>query len=213
MTGRIVVDEPPPERAWWDRFTVEFADGGRMALRDRRRLGRAVLEPDLSTLGPDAAEVGRKAFRERVGRGTSPLKARIMDQRVIAGVGNLLADETLWRAYLSPLRPAGELSEDELDRPAPRAARGHPAGDPPRRRPHRRPHPRARARRRLPPLRRGAGARNGGRPHHLLVSGGAGVGSAAWLILWRSSSKAPGPAGPPATGTACRASSRRSGHG
>src|SRR4051794_22787350 len=37
MTGRIVVDEPPPARAWWDRFTLEFADGGRMALRDRRR--------------------------------------------------------------------------------------------------------------------------------------------------------------------------------
>ncbi len=116
MTGRIVVDEPPPDRAWWDRFTVEFADGGRMALRDRRRLGRAVLEPDLSTLGPDAAEVSRRAFRERVGRGASPLKARVMDQSVIAGVGNLLADETLWRAHLSPLRPSGELSEDELDR-------------------------------------------------------------------------------------------------
>ena len=38
-----------------------------------------------------------------------------MDQSVIAGVGNLLADETLWRAHLSPLRPAGELSEEELD--------------------------------------------------------------------------------------------------
>ncbi len=39
-----------------------------------------------------------------------------MDQSVIAGVGNLLADETLWRAGLSPVRPAGELSEEELDR-------------------------------------------------------------------------------------------------
>jgi formamidopyrimidine-DNA glycosylase len=115
MTGRIVVDEPPPARAWWDRFTIEFADGGRMALRDRRRLGRAVLEPDLSSLGPDAAEVSRAGFRERVGRGTAPLKARIMDQSVIAGVGNLLADESLWRAGLSPLRPASDLTEEELD--------------------------------------------------------------------------------------------------
>jgi formamidopyrimidine-DNA glycosylase len=87
-----------------------------MALRDRRRLGRAVLEPDLSALGPDTAEVGRAAFRRRVGRGAAPLKARIMDQSVIAGVGNLLADEALWRAGLSPLRPAGDLSEEELDR-------------------------------------------------------------------------------------------------
>lgn len=115
MAGRIVIDEPPAPRAW-DRFALDFADGGRMALFDKRRLGRAVLEPDHSHVGPDAAEVARTAFRERVGRGGAPLKARLLDQGVIAGVGNLLADETLWRARLSPRRRAGELSVDELDR-------------------------------------------------------------------------------------------------
>jgi formamidopyrimidine-DNA glycosylase len=116
MTGRIVVDEDEDAAARaWDRFTVHFEDGGSLALRDKRRLGRAVLDPDLSRLGPDAAEVSRDEFRERVGRGTAPLKARIMDQSVIAGVGNLLADEALWRAGLSPLREAGTLSDEELD--------------------------------------------------------------------------------------------------
>jgi formamidopyrimidine-DNA glycosylase len=115
MAGRIVIDEPPTENAW-DRFALEFADGGRLALRDKRRLGRALLEPDFSHVGPDAAEVARDAFRGRVGRGTAPLKARLLDQGVIAGVGNLLADETLWRAGLHPRRAAGELSEEELDR-------------------------------------------------------------------------------------------------
>jgi formamidopyrimidine-DNA glycosylase len=75
-----------------------------------------VLDPRLDALGPDAAEVDRAAFRARVGRGYAPLKARLMDQAVIAGVGNLLADETLWRARLSPVRPAGSLDHDELDR-------------------------------------------------------------------------------------------------
>jgi formamidopyrimidine-DNA glycosylase len=115
MAGRLTVDEPPAPRNW-DRFVLEFADGGRLALRDTRRLGRAVLEPDFSHVGPDAAEVGREEFRTRVGRGTAPLKARLLDQRAIAGVGNLLADESLWRARLSPRRPASELSADELDR-------------------------------------------------------------------------------------------------
>jgi formamidopyrimidine-DNA glycosylase len=115
MAGRIAIDEPPAPNAW-DRFSIEFADGGRLALRDKRRLGRAVLAPDFSHVGPDAAEVSRAEFRSRVGRGTAPLKARLLDQGVIAGVGNLLADETLWRARLSPRRPAGELSEEELDR-------------------------------------------------------------------------------------------------
>jgi len=112
MAGRIVLDEEP---IGWDRFVLEFADGGRMALRDKRRLGRAVVEPDFAHVGPDAAEVSRQVFRERVGRGTIAIKARLLDQGSIAGVGNLLADETLWRARLSPRRPVGELSVDELD--------------------------------------------------------------------------------------------------
>ncbi len=115
MAGRIAVDEEEAPRRW-DRFALEFADGGRMALHDKRRLGRAVIDPDFTHVGPDAAEVGRNVFRDRVGRGTTALKARLLDQGVIAGVGNLLADETLWRAWLSPLRVAGELSVDELDR-------------------------------------------------------------------------------------------------
>jgi formamidopyrimidine-DNA glycosylase len=114
MAGRIVIDGPPAPRSW-DRFALTFEDGGRMALRDKRRLSRAVLEPDLTLLGPDAAEIGRDAFRRRVGRGTAPLKARLLDQAVVAGVGNLLADETLWRARLDPRRAAGDLDEEELD--------------------------------------------------------------------------------------------------
>jgi formamidopyrimidine-DNA glycosylase len=126
MAGRIVVDgaaEGDPARdddasapPLWDRFVISFDDGGKLILRDKRRLGRAVLNPDLSGLGPDAAEVGRDEFRERVGRGDAPLKARVMDQSVIAGVGNLLADEALWRAGLSPRRAAASLSDEELDR-------------------------------------------------------------------------------------------------
>jgi formamidopyrimidine-DNA glycosylase len=113
MSGRIVLDEEPVP---WDRFALEFADGTRMALRDKRRLGRAVIEPDFTHVGPDAAEVSRAEFRARVGRGNAPIKARLLDQTAIAGVGNLLADEILWRARLSPRRLTGSLSEAELDR-------------------------------------------------------------------------------------------------
>jgi formamidopyrimidine-DNA glycosylase len=99
----------------WDRFTITFADGGALRLFDKRRLGRVRLDPDIDALGPDAAEMGRDDFRARVGRGTAPLKARLLDQATIAGVGNLLADEVLWQSRLSPRRPAGELDEAELD--------------------------------------------------------------------------------------------------
>jgi formamidopyrimidine-DNA glycosylase len=115
MSGRIEIDAPPAPNGW-DRFAIAFEGGGRLALHDKRRLGRALLEPDFSHVGPDAAEVGRDEFRARVGRGAAPIKARLLDQGVVAGIGNLLADEILWRARLAPGRAAGSLSADELDR-------------------------------------------------------------------------------------------------
>ena len=56
MTGRIVVDTPEPATPGWDRFTLRFEDGGRLALRDKRRLGR--VRPDAVEVGvqPDSAE-------------------------------------------------------------------------------------------------------------------------------------------------------------
>jgi formamidopyrimidine-DNA glycosylase len=114
MTGQILVDAEDAHPVW-DRFVLHFADGGSLRLRDRRRLGRAVLDPDLSGLGPDAEDVGRAEFRERVGRSGAPLKARLMDQGVVSGLGNLLVDEILWQARLDPRRAANDLSDEELD--------------------------------------------------------------------------------------------------
>jgi formamidopyrimidine-DNA glycosylase len=114
MAGHIAL-EAPHEKPLWDRFTVEFEDGTRFALRDRRRLGRAVLNPDFDHIGPDAADVSRAEFRKRFARSGAPLKARLLDQSVLAGVGNLLADEALWRARMDPRRPANDLSDPELD--------------------------------------------------------------------------------------------------
>ena len=114
MAGRIVVD--PDDRSRWDRFAVEFEDGGRLALRDKRRLGRAVLNPDYSHVGPDAALVGRDEFRFRIGTGRAPIKARLLDQGAISGIGNLLADQVLWQARIAPRRIVSDLSTEELDR-------------------------------------------------------------------------------------------------
>ncbi len=114
MTGAIVLD--PEHELRSDRFAVSFADGGRFVLRDRRRLGRAVLDPDHGHIGPDAALVGREEFRRRVGGSRMVIKARLLDQGAIAGVGNLLADEALWQARISPQRVSLTLSDDELDR-------------------------------------------------------------------------------------------------
>jgi formamidopyrimidine-DNA glycosylase len=103
--------EPKPE---WDRFTITFESGTVLRLFDKRRLSRAVLDPDLDRLGPDAGEVGLAELRERLTRGTAPVKARLLDQSVLAGVGNLLADETLWQARLDPRRRVDTLDADDV---------------------------------------------------------------------------------------------------
>jgi formamidopyrimidine-DNA glycosylase len=135
MSGRIVVSEQDGGTAeggdWlggrygsaaeqegrrpaWDRFTILFDDGGSLRLFDKRRLGRVRLDPDLGALGPDAEQVGVAEFRERVGGGSTAVKARLLDQSVIAGVGNLLADETLWQAGIDPRRRVDTIGQDEL---------------------------------------------------------------------------------------------------
>lgn len=113
MTGQIVLDG---EESRWDRFRIRFEDGGAFALRDKRRLGRATLDPTRDRLGADAAEITVPDFRRKVGAGWAPVKARLLDQRAVAGVGNLLADQALWQARIAPSRRTSTLSVEELDR-------------------------------------------------------------------------------------------------
>jgi formamidopyrimidine-DNA glycosylase len=105
-----------PPKPVWNRFALEFADGGRLVLFDRRRLGRVRLNPNLDALGPDAGEVTAAQFRSLIMKGTVAVKARLLDQSKIAGVGNLLADEALWRASVSPAARAGQLPREDVDR-------------------------------------------------------------------------------------------------
>ncbi len=105
-----------PDKAEWNRFTLEFADGGSLVLFDKRRLGRIRLNPDTAALGPDAERVTPAEFRQLIMKGTVAVKARLLDQSAIAGVGNLLADEALWRAKVPPATPVGRLQRKDADR-------------------------------------------------------------------------------------------------
>ena len=98
----------------WRRFGLRFTDGGSLYLRDPRRLGAAELDPDEDRLGPDAATVRLPFVRDLLGRSRAPVKAVLMDQSRIAGLGNLLTDEALWRAGIDPARAASSLDAEEV---------------------------------------------------------------------------------------------------
>jgi formamidopyrimidine-DNA glycosylase len=126
MTGRLVVDgsggveellySAKRAEARYERFALGFADGGRLVMHDPRRLGGVELDPDEDRLGPDALTLTAAGLRNALAGSRAPLKARLLNQARLAGVGNLIADETLWRAGLSPVRPAGSLTPAELRR-------------------------------------------------------------------------------------------------
>lgn len=130
MTGRIVVDGVAPitsleygsgrDDPAWDRLVITFDDtaeevagGGSLRVNDPRRWSRYVLDPDPSGLGPDIERVAADELAARLRRGR-PLKALLLDQAVVAGLGNMCVDEVLFHAGLAPTRPGRSLSEDEV---------------------------------------------------------------------------------------------------
>jgi formamidopyrimidine-DNA glycosylase len=107
------------------RAVVRLDDGSDVAYRDVRRFGTWLLleadelEPYLAgRLGaePFAPEFTVRALGRRLAGRRAPIKAALLDQRSLAGMGNIYVDEALWRARLHPLRPAGDLTEAEFRR-------------------------------------------------------------------------------------------------
>lgn len=128
MTGRLLVDDDAAigyleyssqrNDPAWDRFVLHLGPAlgrpaGDLRIRDPRRLGGVELDPDEGALGADAFVITPSELRRRVLVGDVALKARLLDQARVAGIGNLIADETLWRAGLDPARSAGSV--DDVD--------------------------------------------------------------------------------------------------
>jgi formamidopyrimidine-DNA glycosylase len=129
MTGVLLIDHeagidglfygPHEYKVQWVRAGLEFEDGRTLVLHDPRRLARCEIEPDLDELGPDALSLSRREFDQvlHVTRGEGPaIKARLLDQTAIAGVGNLLGDEILFDAGIDPRTPTGLLDDQQRDR-------------------------------------------------------------------------------------------------
>ena len=188
MSGRVIIDGEAAgdplvyasnrDVAVWHRFGLGFADGGSMFLRDPRRLGAVELDPDEDRLGPDAFVLTLAQLRAVVARSRAPIKAVIMDQSRIAGLGNLLCDEALWRAGIDPARAAPIHSPTptrSVCTAHPRhVARTRQTG----RLPHRGSHVAARAGLALPTRRRTVAAPDRRWPHDVLVPTAPGLSGA-----------------------------------
>jgi len=122
MTGRLLLAPDPGGRP--PRFVARFRPATELLFYDTRRFGRVRAVPAadenrfFAALGPEpfSEEFTTAYLRRALGARTAPLKSFLLDQRRIAGVGNIYADEALFRARLHPLRAAGTVGPGEAQR-------------------------------------------------------------------------------------------------
>jgi formamidopyrimidine-DNA glycosylase len=114
MTGRLLVDAPATKHTY-GIFTL---DTGCLIYTDPRQFGRILWNHDLSRLGPEPLDISLEEFRARVKSRKTGIKALLLNQTFLAGMGNIYVDETLFAARVHPLAQASRLS-------APRVAAIH----------------------------------------------------------------------------------------
>jgi formamidopyrimidine-DNA glycosylase len=125
MTGSLLLKrkgEPPAENSSYIRAVFGLDNGTELLFTDRRKLGTVSLVKDenevIGKLGPEPLGISftTKALAERLSKHKAPIKAVLCDQEVIAGIGNMYADEALFFAGIHPLRAANSLSREEIKR-------------------------------------------------------------------------------------------------
>lgn len=122
MTGQLTSRRPEEPVAPHTHVFFSLDDGSELRYTDVRRFGRfsIVAHPRqdeiLGALGLDPLEATEKEFRERVSGRRTRIKALLLDQGFLRGIGNIYADESLWRARIHPMRLAASLKREEVSR-------------------------------------------------------------------------------------------------
>ncbi len=125
MTGKFILrhpDQPGDGNVTHVRARMLFEDGTRLLFSDTRKFGRFYLVDDsqeiLADLGPEPLAPGftADAFAQKLRKRRGEIKRLLLDQRFIAGIGNIYVSEALWRARVHPQRLANSLTEEEAHR-------------------------------------------------------------------------------------------------
>jgi formamidopyrimidine-DNA glycosylase len=116
MTGRMLVASPEEETPKHMHAVASLASGRELRFVDPRRFGRlsVVSESAFTGSGTEPLTIGVEEFAKLFRRRKTPIKAALLNQKLLHGVGNIYADESLFRAGIRPRRQAGRLTRDEL---------------------------------------------------------------------------------------------------
>jgi formamidopyrimidine-DNA glycosylase len=125
MSGRWRID--PSEVDKHDHLLIETDEGRRLALNDPRRFGSVDLVPTaglegseaFAALGPEPFDLTAEELAKRLSGRSAAIKLLLLDQRIVAGLGNIYVCEALYRAGISPNRAGGKISKARLERLVP----------------------------------------------------------------------------------------------
>jgi len=120
MTGRVVVSDPAEKLAKHTHLVASLRSGRELRFVDPRRLGRLSVAQGFEPGGREPLEIPLLDFIALFRGRKTPIKSALLNQKLLRGVGNIYADESLFRAGIRPKRKTSSLSKDEL-------ARLHPA--------------------------------------------------------------------------------------
>jgi len=113
MTGKLLID--PQEESRHDRFVMELSGPTRLVLNDIRKFGRCRVVADPKALGGvDALSLNFETLKYLLGSRKTPIKVFLLNQSLVAGIGNIYADEILWQAGIHPLRRIDALDNKEI---------------------------------------------------------------------------------------------------
>ena len=118
MTGDLLPYQDPADAPRFERFRLNFTDGSVLGFDDSRKFAHIVWVDDLPAyltgrkLGPDALEIVEDDFMALLAQRKGQLKAFLLDQHAVAGVGNLYADEICFQARIHPASRLDKLSEE-----------------------------------------------------------------------------------------------------
>jgi formamidopyrimidine-DNA glycosylase len=117
MTGRLYFAETAEGLDPWVRFSLQLEDGRYLAFSDSRKFGRVYFTPDLdfleAKLGPEPLGMRAEAIAAIIKGSSRAIKPFLLDQTKIAGIGNIYADESLFRARIHPKKPVDKLTKPQ----------------------------------------------------------------------------------------------------
>ena len=117
MTGRLQVCEPRAEVAKHTHAIAKLASGRELRFVDPRRFGRlSVADVQFDAAGIEPLEIDRESFVELFRCRKTPIKSALLNQNLLRGVGNIYADESLFRAGIRPRRRAASVTREQLGR-------------------------------------------------------------------------------------------------